>query len=466
MNTAEEDPRVFLPDEPARFEARDWDALMVHVKTIEGSDLHIKSYERVRARVHGRIVPVTRRRLDHNEVAGLSRLLYQGDNAELEIRGGKPLDGAYQIKLSRSTGLRFRWNAAGCDARGGVGIKVTLRELAEEPRPLPQELQDDPLIMQAVQASEGLALICGATGSGKTTLLAGFVRWYAEQPDSDTVIETIEAPIEYTFDRISKSDACVITQRSVPEHVSSFGRGVTNTLRCDPDIIIVGESRDEETIKTTLLAATTGHFVFTTVHAYSVGSTFQRLLSQLPTGDAAATVAQIIDACKLIICQSLFPSTDGKRVAIRETLVFNDEIRTILIRAAAKSLAELPVVAQEVVKRYGTTKLAHAKRLQAEGRLAARYVEMVGMEQQRLSPIDGGAAAQDSVFGQALMRLQSAKSSTDLHHEAVLLMIDNGEQLLLDAELQAAAGRVEPMYVEALRSAWQEIQNGGQDGST
>ena len=465
MSSGEDDPRLFLPDEPARFEAKDWDALMVHVKQIEGSDLHIKSYERVRARVHGRIVPVTRRRLDHNEVAALTRLLYQGDNAELEIRGGKPLDGAYQIKLSRNSGLRFRWNAAGCDARGGAGIKVTLRELAEEPRPLPQDLQEDRDVMRAVQASEGLALICGATGSGKTTLLAGFVRWFAEQADSDTVIETIEAPIEYTFDRIRKSDACVITQRSVPEHVPSFGRGVTNTLRCDPDIIIVGESRDEETIKTTLLAATTGHFVFTTVHSYSVGSTFQRLLSQLPSGDAAATVAQIIDACKLIICQSLFPSTDGKRVAVRETLVFNDEIRTTLIRAAAKSLAELPVVAQEVVKRYGTTKLAHAKRLQAEGRLAARYVEMVGMEQQRLATADGGAVTSDSVLGQALARLQSTKSSMDLHHEALLLMLESGEQLLLDAELQETAGRVEPMYVEALRGAWQEIQSGGGDGA-
>lgn len=466
MSIGAEDTSLFLPDEPARFEAKDWDALMVHAKRIEGSDLHIKSYERVRARVHGRIVPVTRRRLDHTEVAALTRVLYRGDNAELEIRGGKPLDGSHQIRLTRDTGLRFRWNASGCDARGGAGIKVTLRELADDPRPLPQDILADTNIMRAIQASEGLALICGATGSGKTTLLAGFVRWYAESPDSDTVIEMIEAPIEYTFDRVRKSDACVIAQRAVPDHVPSFGEGVTNALRCDLDVLIVGESRDEKTIRATLLGATTGHFVFTTVHSHSVGSTFQRLLSQLSHVDAAATVAGIIDACKLIICQSLFPSTDGRRVAVRETLVFNDEIRTLLIRAAAKNLAELPVVAQEVVKRYGTTKLAHAKRLQAEGLLAPRYVEMAGMEQQRLATAGGGELTRDSVLGQALSRLQSTKSSQDLHREALVLMLDRGEQLLLDAGLHAAAGRVEPMYVEALRGAWEEVQAGGGDGTS
>ncbi len=466
MSDGGENHAVFFPNEPARFEAKEWDDLLVHLKSIEGSDLHIKSYERARARVHGRIVPVTRRRIDHTEVAGFVRTLYKADNAELEIRGGTPLDGAYQIKLSRDRHLRFRWNAAGCDARGGVGIKATLRELADEPPPLPQDLQSDTDIMRAIHASEGLALVCGPTGSGKTTLLAGFVRYYAEEPDSDTVIETIEAPIEYTFDTFKKSDQCVVTQRSVPDHVPTFVRGVTNSLRCDPDVIIVGESRDEETIRATLLAATTGHFVFTTVHSHSVGSTFQRLLSQLPSMDAAATVAAIIDACKLIICQSLVPTLDGRRTAVRETLVFNDEIRTLLIRAAAKNLAELPVVAQEIVKRFGTTKLAHARQLQKEGVIHARYVDLIGMEQQRLASARGNDIAADSVLAQALSRLQSTKSSLDLHREALLLLLDHGEQLLLDADLQAVGGRVEPMYVEALHAAWDEIQAGGASGST
>lgn len=434
---------------------------MIHAKQVEASDLHIKSYERARVRVHGRVLPVTRRRLDHTEIAGLARVLYDGDNAELEIRGGKPLDGSYHIKLDRGHTLRFRWNAAGCDARGGVGFKVTLRELAEDPMPLPEDIRENQAIMQAVQAFEGLALICGATGSGKTTLLAGFVRNYAEDPESDTIIEMIESPIEYTFDRVNKSDSCVITQRAVPNNIPSFGAGVTNSLRCDPDVIIVGESRDEETIRATLLAATTGHFVFTTVHSYSVGSTFQRLLSQLSPVDAAATVAAIIDACKMIICQSLFPSTDGRRVAVRETLVFNDEIRTILIQAAARQLSELPIVAQDVVKQFGTTKLAHAKRLHAEGRLASRYVDLVGLEQQRLS--DGSGLLPDSVLGRALARLRATKSSMDLHREALVLVLDYGEQLLLDAKRHP---NVEPLYVEALSSAFDEVQAGGVHGAS
>ena len=454
---------LLLPNEPSRFELADWQALMLHAKKIKASDLHIKSGERVRARVHGRIVPVTRRRLEHAEVGHLSRVLYDGDNSELEIRSGRPLDGSYGVRLTRDSGLRFRWNASACDTRGGTGIKITLRELPEDPPVLPVEELGQHVVDAFVQPSEGVALVCGATGSGKTTLLAGVIRHILEMPESDSVIETLEAPIEFVFDKVRKSDSSMITQRSVPEHVPSFAAGVKNVLRCDPDYILVGEARDAATIEAMLLASTTGHMVFSTVHAYSVGVTFRRLVSQLPPGDVAATIGAIIDTCRVIICQSLYPDTRGGRVAVREVLVFDEQIRTALIKAAARNLAELPVVAQEIVKQYGQTKLVHAKRLMAEGRLSARYVELIDLEQSRMS---GAAEPGDqldpgSVLAGAVARLQAAPSARVMDEIALALVVQYGEQLVADANHAANAGRIEGIYAQVLAQAEYDLNNSG-----
>lgn len=447
---------VFIANEPARFENEDWHRLLVHIKALGASDLHVKSGEQGRVRVQGRVAPVTRRRLELAEVGHLARLLYQGDNAELEIKGGKPLDGAYALRLNRDSGLRFRYNASACDTRGGTGIKITLRELPEEPPALDVAELGRDVVDAFVLNSEGVGFVCGATGSGKTTLLAGLNRYILEMTDSDSVIETLEHPIEFTFDRVHKSPSSMITQRAVPEHVPSFADGVRNVLRCDPDYIMVGEARDSATIEAVLLAATTGHMVFTTVHSYSVGVTFRRLASQVSQGqDAAAVIGGIIDACRVIVCQSLYPDTAGRRVAVREVLVFNEEIRTRLIKTAARSLTELPVVAQELVKQFGQTKLVHAKRLLAEGRLAQRYVDLIDLEQSRL--LSSGDTNEEidptSMLARAVTQLRSAPSSQALSQVAETLVNKFGEQLVADANHAANAGRIDPLYAEVLQQA-------------
>ena len=449
-------PEIFLVNEPARFENEDWHRLLVHVKSVGASDLHVKSGEQARVRAQGRITPVTRRRIEGAEVGHFARMLYQGDNAEMEIKGGKPLDGAYAVRLSREAGLRFRYNASACDSRGGTGIKITLRELAEEPPQLSAPELGQDVVDAFVLNSEGVGFVCGATGSGKTTLLAGLIRHILELPESDSIIETLEHPIEYTFDKVRKSDASMITQRAVPEHVPSFAEGVRNVLRCDPDYIMVGEARDPATIEAVLLAATTGHMVFTTVHAYSAGVMFRRLASQVSQGqDSAAVIGGIIDACRVIVCQSLYPDTSGKRVAVREVLVFNEEIRTRLIKAASRSLTELPLVAQELVKQFGQTKLVHAKRLQADGRLAQRYVDLIDLEQSRMLSADESDSEIDptSMLALAVGQLRAAPSSHALSRTAEDLVAQFGEQLVADAHHAANAGRIDPLYAEVLQQA-------------
>lgn len=388
---------MLFPQEPPRFDREEFHRLLEHAKSIEASDIHIKTLTRIMCRVHGQMVPVTNRRLEEAEVSALCRILYGADNAELEVRTGKPLDGAYMLRLNRESALRFRWNASGCEVRGAFGIKLTLRELPEMPPLLPRE-DFDPQVLEGLFPENGLVMICGATGSGKSTLMAGIIREIAKNPEAHANILTLEAPIEFTYDKVA-TETCMITQSSVPHNFRSFDAGIISFLRGDPDIIIVGESRDAATIKAANLASQTGHAVYTTVHSNTVGTTFLRLMQSLPPEETASELGSLIEATRLIICQRLYPSTDGRRVAVRETLVFDHRIRRELLSVAARNISELPAAADDMVRRYGRTMLQHAELLVAAGRLDPAYVELLRADELRgSSPArsDAGTAAHAS----------------------------------------------------------------------
>lgn len=383
MNRSE----LMFPHEPARFDREEFHRLLRHAKGIEASDLHIKTLTRVMCRVHGHLVPVTNRRLEDAEVATILQVLYGSANAELEVRTGKPLDDAYRLTIDRERHLRFRWNAHACEVHGAFGIKITLRELPAKPPRLPKDDLGE-AVVNALFPDDGLVLICGATGSGKSTLLAGVVTEKAEDPEADSNIVTLEWPIEFTYDAV-KTDSCMITQVAIPQNLPSFARGVVNSLREDPDIVVVGEARDAETIEAALLASQTGHLVYTTVHSNSVGTTFLRLMQSLPVEKASSIMGSLIDSVRLIICQSLFPSTDGKRVAVRETLVFNREIRRELLLTATRNIAELPAVADGMVRRFGQTKLQHAEQLIDAGRLDPLYADLLRADERVSQQLNG-----------------------------------------------------------------------------
>lgn len=388
---------LLFPREPARFDRDEFHRLLQHAKAIEASDIHIKTMTRIMCRVHGHLVPVTNRRLEDAEVATILQVLYGAANAELEVRTGKPLDNAYRLTLDRDTYLRFRWNAHACEVRGAFGIKITLRELPAMPPRLPKDDLGDEVV-EALFSENGLVLICGATGSGKSTLLAGIIRAKAEEPEADCNIVTLESPIEFTYDKVS-TESCMITQTAVPQNLPSFSKGVENALREDPDIVLVGEARDAATIEAMNLASQTGHLVFGTVHSNTVGTTFLRLTQSLPAEKADSILGSLIDAIRVVICQRLYPSTDGRRVAVRETLVFDRAIRRELLRAATRNIAELPVVADDLVRRYGQTMLAHAEQLVVAGRLDPMYVEVLRTDEQVARQLRVKAPAQPVAVG-------------------------------------------------------------------
>ncbi|MGX9960637.1 type IV pilus twitching motility protein PilT [Xanthomonas euvesicatoria] len=372
---------LLVPVEPTRYGREEFNELLKYAKQIGASDIHLQTGSRVLMRVHGDIVPITRRRLDEAELSEICRVLYDGDNGELQLRTGAPLDNAYSLRLSRESSLRFRWNATGCEIRGGFGIKFTLRELPEMPPLLPKE-DLGKSIVDALYPDEGLILVCGATGSGKSTLLAGTIRNRLEDPDAHENILEASAPIEFVYNKVLQNPNCTstISQSSVPGHLASFAAAIPNFLRCDPDRIIIGESRDAATIKASTLAAQTGHALYSTVHANSVPGVFLRLMQSLPSEEVASELGSVIEASRLIICQKLLPSTDGKRVAVRESLVLNKELRKEILTAASRSLSELPAVLTEIVKEAGEPMWRHAQRLAQSGRLEPLYADLMKNE--------------------------------------------------------------------------------------
>lgn len=370
-----------LAQEPIRFNQVELDRMLKHAKDIGASDLYIQTDHPVSARRHGRIVRITNRKLSHNEVVGITCDLYGGANADLQLRQGKPIDDAYSVKVDRYTNLRFRWCATGCLVNANFGIEIVFRELAD----IPPKLDIDklhPKLFAGLFPRDGLVFVTGETGAGKSTLLASIIRHIAEDPEGDKRIIEFAAPIEYVYDKI-ETTSCLIIQSSVPDDIAGgFAAGIVNSLRRDPDIILVGESRDAETIKAGILAGQTGHALYTTLHSNNVATTFLRLLQALPVQEVHSIMGSIIDSVRVIVSQRLLPSLDGKRVAVREFLVFDDDMRQELLSVATQNISLLPIRAGELVGKHGQTMLAHAEELYREGLIAVEQVDMIRAAQE------------------------------------------------------------------------------------
>ena len=146
---------------------------------------------------------------------------------------------------------------------------------------------------------------------------------------------------------------------------------------------MVGESRDAETIKAAIVAAQTGHALYTTVHSNSVATTFLRLIQALPVEELHSVMGSIIDSVRVIVSQQLVPSTDGRRVAVREFLVFNTAMRRELLSVATQNISLLPVRAGELVEKYGQSMVSHAEELCAAGRIDVAQLDAIRTFQEK-----------------------------------------------------------------------------------
>lgn len=206
------------------------------------------------------------------------------------------------------------------------GPSMVLRLIPLQP-PILQNLGFPPVFHDICYLSQGLVLITGPTGSGKSTTLAAMVNEINTNMTKHVV--TIEDPIEFVHQQDLKS---VVSQREVGIHTHEFERALKAALREDPDVILIGEMRDRETLSTAMKAAQTGHLVFGTLHTNSAVKTLERILDLFEPDERDSVRKQIAETLGAIVAQALLPTTDGKRCVISEVMINTDTIRDFIAR--------------------------------------------------------------------------------------------------------------------------------------
>ena len=323
-------------------------------------------------------IPVTSRKISNTEVGDILNYIY-GSNGTTQIFSGKDVDTHYEIRPTRTDRYRFRVNGTGCQVEGHDGIQITVRSIPSTP-PEISTLNLDEEIIKNMSPRQGTVVITGATGSGKSTLLASIIRNLLEQPESNRKMLTYESPIEFVYDMINMPTS-LIAQSEIPRHLPSFAAGVRNALRRKPGLILVGEARDPETIAAVIEAALTGHPVYTTVHSNGVADAVRRMIGTFPAEERNGRALDILETIRLIVWQQLAPSTDGKRVALREYLVFNDSIRDALLSTEVDKLA---ATTRKLLKQHGQPMLVDAQKKFDAGVLEERFFKLIQVQAKML----------------------------------------------------------------------------------
>lgn len=363
--------QFILPEEPPRFTVRDMDRMMLHCTEKGASDITIQAESPILAEIHGRLYPVTVRKISQTEVGEMLNWIY-GPNGTTQISSGHDVDTHYEIKPDRSSRFRFRINGTACQVEGHDAIQITARTIPGEP-PALSTMAVDQAIIDNMAPMQGTVVVTGSTGSGKSTLLAGIIREIASQKDANRKIVTYEAPIEFVYDKIEKPSS-IISQTEIPKHLPSFADGVRNALRRKPGLILVGEARDAETIAAVIDAALTGHPVYTTLHSNGVADCVRRMISTFPPEERHGRALDILETLRMVIWQKLVPTVDNKRVALREYLVLNEEIRDILVTTEVEMLANKT---RQLLKEFGQPMLVDAKRKFDAGIISERTYNLM-----------------------------------------------------------------------------------------
>lgn len=366
-----------FPQEPIRLTIDAMNEIMIHCVKLGASDITIQTGEPIFAEVYGRLKKITRRRISNTEVADTLNAMY-GPNASAIIMSGKDIDTHYEIKPNRSDRYRFRINGTGCQVEGHDGMQITARTIPTDPPKL-ESMQLSPAIVDAITPEQGVVYVTGATGSGKSTLLAAIIRHITEDSESHRKVLTYESPIEFVFDNVEKVSS-IVSQSEIPRHLPNFAAGVRNALRRKPRLILVGEARDSETISAVMEAAMTGHPVYTTLHSNSVAETVRRLVVTFPPEERHGRTIDIIETVRLIISQRLVPTVDGKRVALREYLVFNEKVRDLLLET---EVIHITNVVRKLVREFGRTIEADAHEKLSAGLISERQYHLIAEQAKR-----------------------------------------------------------------------------------
>ncbi len=279
-----------------------------------GSDLHISTESPPRLRIDGSLLPLDLPPLTPQDTRQLCySVLTEEQKKDFETH--KEIDLAFSVKNM----ARFRANVF--HQRGqvaGVFRVIPFKLYSLEELALPPSIKD------ICNTNKGLVLVTGPTGSGKSTTLAAMIN-YINETRRDHII-TIEDPVEFMHTHKNS----MVNQREVGSDTTSFARALKSVLREDPDVILVGEMRDLETISLALTAAETGHLVFATLHTNSCISTLTRIIDVFPPHQQVQVRIQLAMSVSAVIAQTLLPAVNGGRVMAMETMLPNKAIRNLI----------------------------------------------------------------------------------------------------------------------------------------
>ena len=290
------------------------DKLLQTVVNQKVSDLHIATGQPPVVRKGGRMIRLETKEMTAEDTVGLMKSITPERNQqELQEKGGTDFGFAF--------GDQARFRVAVFKQRGHVGM--VLRRIPNEFL-TPEQIGLPPVVKELITRPRGLFLVTGPTGSGKTTSLASMIN-YINEHESHHII-TLEDPIEYYH----QHKKCTINQREVGVDVPSFSEGLRRALRMDPDVILVGEMRDLETIQSAITAAETGHVVFGTLHTTGAEGTVNRIIDVFPTNQQEQIRTQLSTSIIGVLSQALLPRKTGGLVAAYEMLVVTPAIANLV----------------------------------------------------------------------------------------------------------------------------------------
>jgi len=282
----------------------------------KASDLHLSAGLPPMIRVDGDVRRINIPALDHKQVHALVYDI-MSDKQRRDYEEFLEVDFSFEIPSL----ARFRVNAFNQNRGAGAVFRTIPSEVLTL-----EDLGCPPIFRQLIEQPQGLILVTGPTGSGKSTTLAGMIDHINKNKNEYGHILTVEDPIEF----VHTSQKCLINQREVHRDTHGFNEALRSALREDPDIILVGELRDLETIRLALTAAETGHLVFGTLHTSSAAKTIDRIIDVFPAGEKPMVRSMLSESLRAVISQALLKKVGGGRIASHEIMVATPAIRNLI----------------------------------------------------------------------------------------------------------------------------------------
>jgi twitching motility protein PilT len=272
------------------------------------SDLHIKAGDAFRARIHGKLVPMTKQALTPDQTKQIALHLMSVEEDKARIDKIQDYDCSW---FAEGIG-RFRVNIM----RQRGSFMIVMRVIPLEV-PTFDKLGLPNIMAKVAEAERGMILVTGVTGSGKSSTMAAMINYMNQH--SNRHILTLENPIEFLHRDIN----CAITQREIGYDTSDFKQGLKSALRQDPDVIMIGEMRDAETIDTAMKAAETGHLLISTLHTADAVSTINRIMAMFPPEEQQVVRIRMAESLFGVISQRLIKKVDGKGRAVAAEVLIN-----------------------------------------------------------------------------------------------------------------------------------------------